>query len=395
VPTNSDCTLRDAIAAASSGSDTINFNSSGLGTIILTNGTLTLNASVAIAGPDAALVAIDGGCLGCDAGGTPTGGATAILVTTGINVRLSGITIQHGNASISGGGDSGEGVSAIYGGGIFNNAGNLTIANSVLRNNVNMHSNSTDGIWGAGGAIFTHGGLVNVISSTISGNRVPAGIGAGMAIRSGATVTVTNSTLVDNQGGESSEGGGAIYNYNSTLSVINSTITGNAIANPTGRGYGGGGIYNYSFQFPGIFTLINSIVAGNTASHGAPDIAGGVNTSSHNLLSSAVGTHDQIVNGVNGDIVNPIPLLGTLGAYGGPTQTVPLLPGSPAIGAGVTGPNIPTFDQRGVARTGHTDIGAFQSQGFSLTRTSGDNQSTDTGTDFANLFVVTVTSNAS
>ena len=61
--------------------------------------------------------------------------------------------------------------------------------------------------------------------------------------------------------------------------------------------------------------------------------------------------------------------------YGGATQTVPLLPGSPAIAAGASGADIPTNDQRGVARTGHTDIGAFQSQGFTLAKTGGDNQS--------------------
>ena len=60
-------------------------------------------------------------------------------------------------------------------------------------------------------------------------------------------------------------------------------------------------------------------------------------------------------------------LLGVLGNYGGPTQTIPLLPGSPAIGAGVKAayPNTTTpitNDQRGQLLDSPTpDIGAFQS----------------------------------
>ncbi len=50
------------------------------------------------------------------------------------------------------------------------------------------------------------------------------------------------------------------------------------------------------------------------------------------------------------------PLLAPLGNYGGPTQTMPPLPGSPAIGAG--GATTLTTDQRGFPRTSKSDIGA-------------------------------------
>jgi hypothetical protein len=63
------------------------------------------------------------------------------------------------------------------------------------------------------------------------------------------------------------------------------------------------------------------------------------------------GTFSGISNGVNGNIVgtntNPIdPLLGPLQNNGGPTQTMALLPGSPAIGHGDNA-KAPTTDQRG------------------------------------------------
>lgn len=84
-----------------------------------------------------------------------------------------------------------------------------------------------------------------------------------------------------------------------------------------------------------------------------------------------------------------IRFFGTLGNYGGNTQTIPLLPGSSAINAGnVT--YCPTNDQRGKSRVGICDIGAFESQGFTLTKTNGDNQVTPINSAFANPLNVTL-----
>ena len=88
------------------------------------------------------------------------------------------------------------------------------------------------------------------------------------------------------------------------------------------------------------------------------------------------------------------PLLAPLGNYGGPTQTVALLPGSPAINAGTNGPGIPTTDQRGLGRVGGVDIGAFESQGFNFTVVPGSTpQTANIGTPFANPLAVNVTAN--
>jgi hypothetical protein len=94
------------------------------------------------------------------------------------------------------------------------------------------------------------------------------------------------------------------------------------------------------------------------------------------------------------DLRNVNPLLAPLGNYGGPTQTMALLPGSPAINAGATNSNTPTHDQRGFSRIrlGKIDIGAFESRGFTIAITSGDNQSTAVNTSFSEPLVVTVTS---
>jgi hypothetical protein len=93
------------------------------------------------------------------------------------------------------------------------------------------------------------------------------------------------------------------------------------------------------------------------------------------------------------NLIGGNPLLAALGDYGGPTLTYALLPGSPAIGAGTTA-GAPATDQRGKPRSGHVDIGAFQSQGFTLTPVAGSTpQSAGAGTPFANPLAVTVTAN--
>jgi len=173
------------------------------------------------------------------------------------------------------------------GGGILND-GTLTVTNSTFSGNI---------AGGGGGIANQNGGTLNLTNSTLTGNRGDDGAG----IINFGTLTVTNSTLTGNL---ASPLGGGIYNQG-TLTVTNSTLTGNV------AGDIGGGIYNGS-----ALNLTNTIVAGNYAYLLIPPIAsdvfGTVTTNSHNLIG---GT----------------PLLSALGSYGGPTQTVALLPGSPTI----------------------------------------------------------------
>jgi len=91
------------------------------------------------------------------------------------------------------------------------------------------------------------------------------------------------------------------------------------------------------------------------------------------------------------------PGLAPLADYGGATQTCALLPGSPAIDAGaasISGVTIPDVDQRGLGRVGNVDIGAFESQGFTLAVAAGSTpQSAYVNATFANPLAVTVTAN--
>ena len=145
------------------------------------------------------------------------------------------------------------------------------------------------------------------------------------------------------------------------------TLSGNSAS------YQGGGILNLDGS--ATVTMTNTIVAGNSGSGGS-DI---YNSSA--ALTYGGSNLVQSVDNSGGTITGPAPLtnapdLAPLGNYGGPTQTMPPLPGSPAIGAGSLAANSFSTDQRGYARTqnGLIDLGAVELpivQLFTASPTSG------------------------
>jgi hypothetical protein len=144
--------------------------------------------------------------------------------------------------------------------------------------------------------------------------------------------------------------------------------------------------------------LTDTIVAGNTTGN-ASDIGGtGSLTGTYNLIGT--GNAGGLTAAGHNQLGVTSPELGTLGNYGGSTPTVPVLPGSPALGAG-TQVNYPgttttiSTDQRGGRPDRPVpDIGAFQSQGFTLSA-SGSNQTAVIDTAFAHALAVTVRANVS
>jgi hypothetical protein len=151
-------------------------------------------------------------------------------------------------------------------------------------------------------------------------------------------------------------------------------------------------------------TLNATIVASNTADGQPSDISDvgsstiGVLPGRLNLASSndliGIGGSGGLANGFFGNIVGVAdPGLAPLGGYGGPTQTMALLPGSPAIGAAGLAVVGVFADQRGLPRS-ILDIGAFASQGFTLTPVLRSTpQSAPTNSAFTNELAVNVTAN--
>jgi hypothetical protein len=122
-------------------------------------------------------------------------------------------------------------------------------------------------------------------------------------------------------------------------------------------GSGGGIFYDPSGTFSATFT--NTIIASNKAA-GGPDCSQNLPSAGHNLEShTSCGFNNAV-----GDMQNTDPKLGPLANNGGPTQTLALLSGSPAIDAG-SDMACPSIDQRGVSRPQgpHCDIGAFERNG--------------------------------
>jgi hypothetical protein len=104
----------------------------------------------------------------------------------------------------------------------------------------------------------------------------------------------------------------------------------------------------------GTTTLFNSILASNILGSNCfgSIIDGGNNLSSDSSCQFTTA----------GSKINIDPRLGPFDYYGGPTPTMPLLAGSPAIDAAAAA-QCPALDQRGIARPygGGCDIGAFES----------------------------------
>ncbi|RIK44388.1 MAG: hypothetical protein DCC55_02805 [Chloroflexi bacterium] len=225
------------------------------------------------------------------------------------------------------------------GGGIFSNS-TVYVVNSTLSHN------SAAG----GGAIFSDRGTLSVVNSTIhgnNGNNGPLG-GGGIVNIGGGTVSVVNSTLSDNQ---TTDAGGAILNLdNSTASIINSTLSGNSAA-------AGGGL----FTGGALVTLGNTIIANNLGGDCVQELS--TLDASHSLIADSLGC----VNGVNTNNLTGDPLLGPLQDNSGPTLTHALLAGSPAINQGdntvcADPATVNNLDQRGVSRPqgAACDIGAFE-----------------------------------
>ncbi|MCI0770028.1 MAG: DUF11 domain-containing protein, partial [Chloroflexi bacterium] len=192
---------------------------------------------------------------------------------------------------------------------------------------------------------------------TVSGNTLLSGAsgpGGGIGNHIG-TMTLTNSTVSGNTTGSSGDAGGIDNSNGATLSLNNSTITGNV------AGATGGGIRN---AIGSTVTFKNTIVAGNSAGTTGPDCEGALTSQGRNLVGIGTGCP----SGGTGDLTTADAKLGTLGDNGGPTFTHALQSGSPAINAG--NPAAPgsggnaceSTDQRGVARPqgAACDIGAFE-----------------------------------
>jgi len=391
-----------------------NANNSGAGSLrqalvdVCPGGTITFNASLSgasiVLDPGAQLtldknVTIDASALAVRVAITTDSMGRVMQVNSGVTAELNSLKIRHGNVTGDGGGIHNQGNLTVinsvflnnlagnwgggvyntgtlaitdssfvinyayYGGGIFNDGGSVTVTNSTFDQNSSgdnggaiynadsgghlevSNSTFTLNTASAGGGIASDSGTVIVKGSTLKQNSAdhPLGSGGGILNGPGAVMTVVNTTLAGNI---ADYYGGGIYNRG-TLTMKNSTLSGNSASASNG-----GGLANYA----GTLHIANTIIA-NSPSGGDCINEGGatIPTNLNNLVE------DGSCDGTMGD-----PLLADLADNGGPTQTMALLEGSPAIDAGddatCAAAPVSGVDQRGVTRPqgAHCDIGAYE-----------------------------------
>lgn len=383
-------TLREAINLANltPGPDTITFDagvfSGGTASLIRLGGTeLEITDTLTIDGSTAVDVTISGDTDGDDV--TDTTNMTDVAASFGgvagaaddlldDNTRVLNFSASTGDLTlerlrITGGRTTGA---FDAGGGVrFLSDGQLTVTRSTLS------GNSTAGESAAGGAVHLLSGSVQVVESTLHGNRTfgNQAHGGGLHAFSGA-IDLGNSTITGNSVAGSSGLGGGVATFSGNVSLRSSTVSGNVAAAE------GGGVYagNLGNNSP-TFVVQNSIVATNIGNSVPSDISledSRVLVVEHSLLGdTGVGlaaSHLQSIADGNGNLQNVDPMLDALSDNGGPTMTLALLPGSPAIDSGDAAEL--SIDQRGVSRPqGATaDMGAFESsvplQLLSFTRQS-------------------------
>lgn len=226
------------------------------------------------------------------------------------------------------------------GGALFLGSGTATITNSAVVNNVaqgGLQANGNRPGQGMGGGLYNLGtnSLINV---TMVGNRAVAGDNWGTGMQGGAC-------------------GGGLYNDGGMLTLNHLTIADNVVVPGATNQFSGAVPWASGaglFATNGIVTLLNTLVANNA---GSSNLFGFLVDNGHNLSSDSSCSFTS-----NGSLNSTDPKLGALDNYGGPTPTMPLLAGSPAIDGGDPAAFAPT-DQRGRSRPFGLapDIGAFES----------------------------------
>jgi hypothetical protein len=376
--------LRQAVLDSNAlpGADTINFNSqlfSTNRTITLTSGELLISDNLSVVGPGANVLTISGNNVTrvFDVHGSTILNVSfsSLTITKGISNNFSGgiagygadLTIQGcvitGNKGYSGGGIGSAGLTLTTGFGF------LTLTDCQVSNNT-ATSFRGGGIWEIGGLVLQRSTILGNVAadsgggafatssfvmdnSTVTGNS--SGFrGGGLYVRE-TSVSIRNSTI---SGNTASQLGGAlgIANLSPDTAVIqNSTITANSAAN------GAGGINHVD---TGAISIEDTIVSGNTSKNSPSDVIN--NNTTFSFKNSAIGSANGLTmpNDLGGNLPFGSNLkLGPIGNYGGPTQTIALLAGSPCINAGSVIPGT-TNDQRGYLRTygSAPEIGAYEVQ---------------------------------
>ena len=307
-----DCTLREAIALADTG--TGRWVQVPPGVYRVTLGPLVLGNDYVVGA----------GFTGEASGGARTtvidarGPGRVVQVPSGAGALLAGLTITGGSADTGGGILVGPGAQ-------------LALYDAIVKGNTATTR---------GGGITT-AGTVLAFTSTISGNTVTGGAGGGIAVDTNGGASLFSSTVSGNRAG----GGGGIATRGS-LQLLQSTIARNI----------GSGVLQEVAEVA--TSLHNTLLAGNEGGACAGAITG-VSRSGWSGNLDDDGTCAFATAG--GGTTNANPGVAALANNGGPTDTHALASGSPAINTGdPQWCGVAGTDQRHAAFVSTCDIGAFE-----------------------------------
>jgi hypothetical protein len=251
------------------------------------------------------------------------GGAGGILLGT---AQIVDCDFWHNNSFSARGFDAQGGALAII------DRGRASVSRTIFRGNGAFGNNGS----AYGGAIF-------------GGNDYANG---------GTNVDITNCTFVGNQVRASASyasGGGAIATPFTLVNLWFSTVASNTASDVKGTNSSGGGLYAKT----GFYNLRGTILAGNAVNTNFNTNATGSITDEGYNISSDGRSWNQNTSTNNTD-----PLLLPLANNGGPTLTMGLKVGSPALNNADCA-SAPATDQRGYPRPSGPgcDVGAWEGAG--------------------------------
>lgn len=255
-------------------------------------------------------------------------------------------------------------------------------ASTLTLNDTNIQNNVCSCTWGAGAIAGTaQSEFLSITNSTISGNSITGGSTSAGAITTQrfAQILIQNTTIFGNS--SAGHAGASRHYYPSRAIYTNSTVAGN-----TATGVGGGIWFNSMWGGYSLW-LKNTILANNVGNGVAndfyPDTSSSFSTSEANAVYSIIehsvsktfsGTGMITGNQASLDIAGSLALNGSTRG----TMTLEIGSSSVAINAGHATAHGPsgrqvtpaTTDQRGFARVGTPDIGAYEAGASAATTTT-------------------------
>jgi hypothetical protein len=135
---------------------------------------------------------------------------------------------------------------------IFYHGDYVYLNESAILDGFTISGGNANGSPRAGGGMFNYSSSPTLINCTISGNAASSG-GGGMFNGHGASPVLTNCTFIGNSAGSK---GGGMLNWGSWAELTNCTFVGNSAAL-------GGGIYTYYQNYGGPLELTNCTFSAN------------------------------------------------------------------------------------------------------------------------------------